>query len=499
MPHISAKRLDHLGIVAGTIQDLKLVELVDNLIPPDPQEILTTGETLAAMIYNGLGFASRPLSLTPQFFESKALDILFDKEITHENLNRHKLGRVLDKIHDFGCEALFASVAKQACHLQNVNTKFQSLDTTSFSLTGEYDDCTDESVVAITHGHSKDHRPDLKQVILELIVSQDGGIPLMAKIFDGNESDSTIFKERVKELIQNLKEGEEPPSLVADSKLYCQKNAVNLKELKYITRIPNMLNEVKETVKTACSDKEAWESIDERNKIQVFETSHYGIDQRWVVVQSEGARSVGTKAVDKQVSKEKASIDKVSKNLQRQRFDCAEDALKAAKQSFSKLCFHRISDIQARRGTLNQSRGRPKKDGSTPQQVYYQLDFTIEKQKEVIESEKTRRSCFVIGSNIDSEKMSASELVSTYKAQSSVERGFRFLKDPYFFASSLFLKKNARIMGLLVVMTLSLLIYSISERRLRLDLKESGKPLQTKSIRRYLLRRCVGYFRYWRG
>ena len=477
MAQYSAKRLDHLGIVAGTIQDLKLVELIDNLIPPDPQEILTTGEIVSAMIYNGLGFVSRPLSLTPQFFESKAVEALFDKEITHENLNRHKLGRVLDKIHAFGCETLFSCVAKQACTLEAVSTKIQSLDTTSFSFTGEYGNETDEGVVEIKHGYSKDHRPDLKQVVLELMVSQDGSIPLLAKTFDGNESDTEIFKKRAKGIIENFKAGEEPPYLVADSKLYCEKNAENLAQLKYITRIPNKLNEVGDLVETACGSDGGWEKIDDHNQVKVFEKLHYEIDQRWVVVKSEKALAASEKSINKKVSKEKSSAEKQLKSFKKQKFGCQSDALKAVQKTFSRLYYHELSEVRPVPVIQNQGRGRPKKDGSTPQKTFYEIQCDLVEKKSVIDSEKTRRSCFVIGTNIESSKMSAGEVVSTYKAQSGVERGFRFLKDPYFFASSLFLKKNSRIMGLLMVMTLSLLVYSIAQRRLRKDLKEASATL----------------------
>jgi transposase len=60
-----------------------------------------------AMIINGLGFVSRPTMLTPQFFETKPMDILIGPHITPESLNRHKLGRVLDAIFDYGCEKSF--------------------------------------------------------------------------------------------------------------------------------------------------------------------------------------------------------------------------------------------------------------------------------------------------------------------------------------------------------------------------------------------------------
>jgi len=68
-------------------------------------------------------------------------------------------------------------------------------------------------------------------------------------------------------------------------------------------------------------------------------------------------------------------------------------------------------------------------------------------------------------------------IFQAYKNQSKVERGFRFLKDPLFFVSSLFLKKTSRIQALLMVMTLSLLVYSIAERRMRQQLAAINESL----------------------
>jgi transposase len=79
------------------------------------------------------------------------------------------------------------SVALSVCQQEGIDLRFSSLDTTSFSLTGEYEPDSDEHGVLVTYGYSKDHRPDLKQVILELMVSQDGGVPFMSKSHDGNQ------------------------------------------------------------------------------------------------------------------------------------------------------------------------------------------------------------------------------------------------------------------------------------------------------------------------
>jgi transposase len=73
----------------------------------------------------------------------------------------------------------------------------------------------------------------------------------------------------------------------------------------------------------------------------------------------------------------------------------------------------------------------------------------------------------VLGTNIGTSELSAAEVIAAYKGQSSIEGGFRFLKDPLFFVSSWFVKKPSRSEGLLMVMTLALVVYSVAQRRMR--------------------------------
>jgi transposase len=145
--------------------------------------------------------------------------------------NRFKLGRTLDEGNIYGCELLFSEIALVVCQQEAIDQRFNHLDTTSFSLTGEYLPESDEHAIAITHGYSKDHRPELKQAVLELMVSQDGGVPLVSQTWDGNASDSQIFQDRAQALLSTFKDAPTPRYLIADSKLYSQENAAHLKPL----------------------------------------------------------------------------------------------------------------------------------------------------------------------------------------------------------------------------------------------------------------------------
>ena len=211
----------------GGIKDLGLVEFFDQELGSDADE-MSPGEAVAAMIINGLGFTDRPLSLTPQFFLQVPVDLLLRDGLTAEQINRHKLGRVLDQLHDAGVSELFTRAAEIAATKEGVDTSAQVNDTTSFSVTGVYDQDSDEHEIRIKHGFSKDHRPDLKQVIHELVVSCDGGVPLHLQSHDGNSSDSKIFQERVKAL-KNSFSMDTKGVWIADSKLYAESTLEMLK------------------------------------------------------------------------------------------------------------------------------------------------------------------------------------------------------------------------------------------------------------------------------
>jgi transposase len=135
---VTVERLDHLGIIAGVIKDMGLLEMIDARLGLDDQEDITTGEAIAGMILNGLGFSDRPLSLTPQFFAHKPVVLLFRDGVSAEHFNRCKLGRSLDKTFSYGCDTLFSEVALAVCPQEGIAQTFTCLDTTSFSLTGAY-------------------------------------------------------------------------------------------------------------------------------------------------------------------------------------------------------------------------------------------------------------------------------------------------------------------------------------------------------------------------
>ena len=475
MEMVRVERLDHLGLIASVINDLGLVRRIDARLPPDAQEAITPGEAIKGMILNGLGFANRPLSLTPQFFDNKPLDLLFRPGVDAEMFNRFKLGRTLDEVNIYGCDLFFSEIALAVCQHEASDHRFSHLDTTSFSLSGAYVPESDTQAIAITHGYSKDHRPDLKQAVLELMVSQDGGVPLASKSWDGNASDSQIFHDRAEALLATFTASPTPRYLIADSKLYSEDNAAQLKQLGFITRIPATLKLVSQVISQALR-RATWQSVDDATRYQRLDLCHYGMAQRWLIVSSEAARQRAEKSVSKAQQRELESVEKQLFHLQAKRFETPESAQAALNTLAGAWCYHQVATTKLTEHKRYAGKGRPSTQRSV-QATLWQIQAEVCPDAEAIRRQQQHKGCFVLGTNIEASHLSDEEVLAAYKAQSHVEGGFRFLKDPLFFVSSLFVKKPSRIQGLLVVMTLALLVYSVAQRRLRQALKRQKESL----------------------
>ena len=493
---ISTYTLNHLGLVAGTCKELQIAELIDKLIEPDPQQKITTGQAVVAMIINGLGFSNRPLYLFPQFFEKKPVDILVGKEITPESMNDDAMGRALDRAYSFGCTELFSYIASAAMNDAGVSKKFGHLDTTTFSVHGDYESSGDEdAAIHITYGHSKLKRPDLKQIYLKLLVSFDGGVPFFMEALDGNSNDSVTLRETVTKFKKGVKANlDEVSYLVADSKFYSKETIQAVKNnMSWISRVPESIAEAQRVVAETARMADRLESMDSNDYFyRRYESRYAGVKQRWLVIFSKQAEKRSVNTVANAVEKDLEKLEKQAKKLQQEGYFCEADARNTLLHLKKEAKFHTVSITRIDRKEKYAGRGRPSKNKKKEKKVTFFPRYSIERNESAIDLEIKRRSIFIVATNELSESnLTDQEIFDNYKGQKHVERGFRFLKDPLFFASSLFLKKPERIVSLTMIMCLSLLVYSICERRMRMALKGSnefiknqlGKPTQRPTLR----------------
>lgn len=484
--------IDHLGIVAGIIDEMELVEEVNKIVGIKTKENLTPGQVMKAMILNGLGFLSAPLYLFDEFFVGKPTEHLIGEGVLPEHLNDDKLGRELDKYYQVGTTKIFTTVAIKAAHKFQVESKSIHLDGTSMSVEGEYKKETEEieknkleiepemKAIEIVHGYSRDKRPDLKQFIIDMIVTGDGDIPLYLKVDSGNVDDKSVFVERLKEF---KKQWTFEGICVADSALYTAENIAAMRELKWITRVPLSIKEAQNKI-LDIKESEWKNSQIKGYRIAVRESEYAGIKQRWIIVESELRKKSSIQQVDRQVKKQLEKAEAALRKLSKQEFACQPDAKIAIEKLSKSWKYHQIKEIEYMEKAEYKTAGRPNKLAE-PNQIRYQVTGKIETSESAIETEKIKAGRFILATNIlDKNELSDEQVLEEYKAQQSNERGFRFLKDPLFFTSSVFVKTPERVEAIAMIMGLCLLVYNLAQRKLRQELAkfDAGIRNQVKKI-----------------
>ena len=92
-------------------------------------------------------------------------------------MNDDRLGKVLDKVYEIGLNQIFVSIVLEVIKKYQLKLETVHLDSSSFHVDGEYKNSGENQTIKITYGYSRDHRPDLKQFLMELICTGDGDVP----------------------------------------------------------------------------------------------------------------------------------------------------------------------------------------------------------------------------------------------------------------------------------------------------------------------------------
>ncbi len=283
----------------------------------------------------------------------------------------------------------------------------------------------------------------------------------------------------VEALHEQLQASESEPSLfVADSGVYSEANMRRLNEAKirWISRVPETSKEAKAVVETA-ADRTQWQDSEDGQTHWFTQTMSLPQGQeRWVVVRTEQGEARAKATLKRQVEKAEHSWKQKLWHLSTQRFACEADAQSALARELKGLPVWLEVQSEFVSSEHHVGRGRPRKEAASTMQWHIQATVTVKQPQ--VEQEVRRKACFIVATNVlDASILSDQELVTTYKEQGSVERDFRFLKDPLFLASSVFVKKPERIVALGLIMVLCLLVYRLAEHRLRTRLAQTAQTI----------------------
>ena len=481
----------HLPIIKAYADQLGLVGLINHHVPTEME--VDAGTIVLGLVLDTLSGRS-PLYRLEEFFAQQDLELLLGQTVPAHAFNDDAVGRVLDRLYDFGTMKLFTACAVRAAARFGLECRYVHFDTTSRSVWGDYEFIEEQDVpFRVTYGYSKDKRPDLKQFVLSLLCV-DRAIPLWGKPEDGNASDKTLNTTLLSEITQLLaRYGVQPGAYIyiADAALVTAENLAALEKTLFITRLPATYSECGRVIAEAVAHN-TWEEVGVL--AQTSPTTHrpgtfykvaegsvtlYGKAYRAVVVHSSSQDQRRQKRLEREIQTSCATCEATLREATQQEYFCQADAeAAAAKLRGLPSAYHEVEVRVEERPKYGPGRPRQKQP-RVVRTLRYGLQATVRERPEVIARKTQETGCFVLLSNVPTEgemAHSAGAVLRAYKEQHGVEQNFAFLKDPVI-VNSLFLKKPERIEALGLVLLLALLLWRLVERALRLHVETTGNTL----------------------
>jgi len=472
--------ISHLGLVAGVYDSLGIGDLIDELIPKKRHHIVSHGTAVKALLLNSLGFVERRLYIMPDYFDDIATERLLGQGIRPEHLNESLFGETLDAIARFNPTQLFTAISltmmKKLASEPPVKPQDSPRlhhDTSSFKVTGEYDSDFGTRLIQIVRGHSKDHRNDLNQFAMTLVTNQHG-IPVFMEPLSGNASDKKSLLRSIQAVRNNLVTDQRIYH-IADSAFYTKLNLQTLgTQCYWISHVPNTIKEAKTLIH---QEGITWQPCtDERYHSYELMSEYAGIPQKWVVYHSREQQTRSEKTFASRIEKQRKKDETALKKIFSHEYACETDARAELDRWFGKHHRYLPFNIQitSKNHRANGKKGRPK-HGEELKEVFL-ISCKLMFNEEGVRREKERLGRFILATN-DCE-IDPDTLLDWYKEQGAVERGFRFLKDNSFHISEIFLKNPNRIAAVSMLMVLSLMVYTVTQWRIREILREKKKTVR---------------------
>ena len=421
--------------------------------------------------------------------ESQDIELLLGRDIPAAAFSDSNIGRSMDVLHKAGPSKIITELGQRAVSRFDLNGKYISYDTTSVNVWGEYNsDDSPTDGLNITYGYSKDKRPDLKQFMIELLCVE-GGIPICGKTLNGNSSDKKSNNEMLTKISSIMAAnglGKGAFTYVADSAMITKDNLEELCGNQFVSRLPANYNECNAAIEAAV-DANKWVNIGVLSEATHSDdkkpAANYKCQEGEVVLHEKAYRAIiiHSSALDKRrlgklERNVKSSSSQIQTSLKKQisKFECEKDAEVMSKKMESMNT--KLHNIKTKiKAVTIRKRGRTAEGKEPSTQTSYQVSWSTELNKDEYARLEKIAGCFVLITNIAKAEdldSTAPEILKIYKGQHRVERDFSFLKDPLI-VNDTFLKMPSRIEVLGMVLIISLMIWRLMERSMRVYLKNN--------------------------
>jgi Transposase len=278
----------------------------------------------------------KPLYQLNDYYCTKDLEGIFHFPVKEEQIKDDRFAYFLDVFYEAGCRKIFSEICANALLSYGIRIKNINYDTTSFVMWGDYETVEGKTgVITIDFGHSKDRRPDKKQI--KLAIGTGDGTIVDAKVLSGNADDKTFNQENIAdaaELLDRLHVDKSDFYYIADSALFSKDNIQKMKaaKMKFITRMPDNVKEAKALIEKGFGEngkKVVYRNAHNKDVGYVVEEStgvYQGHALKYAVVYSTALEPAKVKSTEKKVQTEKDRLDREIRNYQKRIFACVEDA-----------------------------------------------------------------------------------------------------------------------------------------------------------------------------
>ena len=487
----------HLPLVLGVLRKLDIAALVDSMILPHPEQVVSAGRAVEALVLAILD-GHHALYKVGRRLEERGMLPLLQPGLEAHSLHDTRLGQTLDALFDANLHQVFSVIALRTLETYQVETPWIHQDTTTIRFYGAYDEGSDEAQgPRPTYGYSKDGRGDLKQVLLSLGVSGDDGLPLRMGLHDGNTSDSVDVPRAIEQSVALNLDGLK--GLVGDSKAYTQRTLGLCLEtgMGLVTLVPRTCSIREEDedwgqhqvslplllerpAKRHGEMPRRWYGRSVKRKIEVeYQDGAIALAPiRFLAVYSTQLAQQHEQAHEQAQAREAEAltthvaqvVSGVGPTLQSRQFACAADAEGAIAEyegrgpgrrgrAATRWRYHAVRyQVEAHRQCQTRSkRGWPRKDERSLEDVVYQLRV----EAQALAPPVPTFGWLVLATTIDETTCGGAELIKAYRDQTTtVERGFRWIKNPAAI-TPVWLEKRKRIAALAMLTVVGLLVYGL--------------------------------------
>jgi transposase len=514
---LTSYRVAALPVLDRSLRRLRLGEFLRSHLPPEDLRARVPTDTALIILLQNLLISREPLYGVGQWAARHDPEWLGLTRSLLPALNDDRVGRCLDRLFDTNIPALALAVVAHAVREFQVELDELHNDSTTVTFHGDYESAESERTLrgrlrlAVTHGHNKDHRPDLKQLLYILTVSRDGAVPVQFRVESGNATDDCSHQDTW-ELLCKLT-GRRDFLYVADCKLATAENMAHLHQRggRFLTVLPRTRAEDAAFRAAVRAGQARWRAIHERRDDDGEVIDRFGIHEPEAIT-AEGYRLIWYH------SARKAELDALARHKRLERTVTALAELQAKLTSPRTRYREQAKVAQAVDAILldgeaegliavaieprttatyrQERRGRPGPDTRYVRRQSVRFDLVWRIDHDRLAQEARCDGIFPLVTNVTT--LSALELLLAYKQQPRIEKRFSQLKTD-FVVAPVFLKEVSRVQALLCVYFFALLVESLLERELRRAMEQAeveSLPLypEGRACRRPTARRVIDLF-----